>query len=196
MFADLGYHATTLRALAARADMTLGTLYHYFPSKEDLLAELIDDAMVPLMDSLPLLEQRQDDDPADVLAWMVRTFLLGTFARLSTAMISETELRALSGTKLQLAVAKRDTYQQAMERVVESGRARGEFHVTDTKLAVYAILAMCSGVPRWYRPEGRLTQDDVAEQFSDLALRLVGFVGAPTRVTAGLAGGDGTRQNL
>lgn len=40
LFARRGFDATTTRALAARADIGIGTLFLYFPKKEDLLVHL------------------------------------------------------------------------------------------------------------------------------------------------------------
>lgn len=45
LFAKQGYSATTIRALASEAQVSLGLLYHYFPSKEAVLEALMADAM-------------------------------------------------------------------------------------------------------------------------------------------------------
>jgi AcrR family transcriptional regulator len=39
LFQDRGYEATTMRAIADRAGVSLGSSYHYFPSKEHLVLE-------------------------------------------------------------------------------------------------------------------------------------------------------------
>src|SRR5207245_7774503 len=39
LFQDHGYEATTMRAIAERARVSLGSSYHYFPSKEHLVLE-------------------------------------------------------------------------------------------------------------------------------------------------------------
>ncbi|HLQ61662.1 MAG TPA: TetR family transcriptional regulator [Candidatus Acidoferrales bacterium] len=40
LFRERGYEATTMRAIAERAETSLGSSYHYFPSKEHLVLEL------------------------------------------------------------------------------------------------------------------------------------------------------------
>jgi AcrR family transcriptional regulator len=40
LFATLGYEATSIRAIANEADMSLGLLYNYFKSKDELLEEI------------------------------------------------------------------------------------------------------------------------------------------------------------
>jgi AcrR family transcriptional regulator len=39
LFQERGYEATTMRAIAARAGVSLGSSYHYFPSKEHLVLD-------------------------------------------------------------------------------------------------------------------------------------------------------------
>jgi AcrR family transcriptional regulator len=39
LFLERGYEATTMRAIAERAGVSLGSSYHYFPSKEHLVLE-------------------------------------------------------------------------------------------------------------------------------------------------------------
>jgi AcrR family transcriptional regulator len=176
MIAERGYHATSLRQLANEAGVTLGTLYHYFPSKEDLLAELFDDAMRPLLATLDGVVERAERDPVGVLKEMIESFIRIALEELGTALviIADNELRALSQDRLESALRQRDEYERAMLAVVEIGRGDGHFHVANPKFAVYAILAICNSVPRWYRPDGPLSADETAHLHADLALRVVG----------------------
>lgn len=47
-FCELGYGATTVRDIIRRTDLASGTFYNYFPDKESLLHELIEDFQVEL----------------------------------------------------------------------------------------------------------------------------------------------------
>jgi AcrR family transcriptional regulator len=176
LFAARGYHSTTLRQLATAAGITLGTLYHYYPSKEDLLAELVDDAMRPLLATLDDVRARARDDAVAALREMVESFIRVALEELGTVLvlIADNELRALSPLRLQHALVQRDAYEQAMIALVEEGRRRGEFAVDHVKLAVYAILAICNSVPRWYKSDGPLSAEETARINATLALRLVG----------------------
>jgi AcrR family transcriptional regulator len=176
LMSERGYHATSLRQLATESGITLGTLYHYFPSKEDLLAELFDDAMQPVLATLTGVHERARDDPAEALREMIESFILVTLKELGAAIviIADNEFRALSADRLTRVLAQRDEYEQAMAAVVEAGRRRGVFTVDHVKLTVYAILAICNSVPRWYRFEGPLSAEETARINATLALRLVG----------------------
>jgi AcrR family transcriptional regulator len=176
--ADRGYHSTSLRQLANEAGITLGTLYHYFPSKEELLSELIDDAMRPLLATLDHVIDEAGSDPADALRDMIESFIRIALEEIGRAvvLIADNELHSLSPDRLERALRQRDEYEQAVLWVVEEGRRQGVFDVPNPKLAVYAILAICNSVPRWYRFGGPLSPEEAARIHADLALRVVGIV--------------------
>ncbi len=71
LFAKLGYHATSMRALAAAAAVQPAAIYHWYPSKEAILIQLQDDFMEQLTERVvaAIGEQRQ---PALKLAAAVR----------------------------------------------------------------------------------------------------------------------------
>jgi len=60
LFSHKGYLDVTMRQLAAELGVSTGTLYHYFPSKKDLLEQMFH--MASSRDSSAVLDQIQDDD--------------------------------------------------------------------------------------------------------------------------------------
>ena len=59
--------------------------------------------------------------------------------------------------------------------IVQQGIEEGVFHLDDTSLAVTAIETACEYVFTWYKPDGRMSVDDVIEGFVQIALRIVGY---------------------
>src|SRR6267142_716815 len=56
LFAERGYHATTLPDIAEAADVSTRTIFAYFPSKEDILFSdfpLMKDALARALDERP-----------------------------------------------------------------------------------------------------------------------------------------------
>ncbi len=56
LFLEQGYHGTSMRQIARRAQVTLSGIYHHFESKEAIFAAVLD-AFHPYHAVLPLLEQ-------------------------------------------------------------------------------------------------------------------------------------------
>src|SRR5438445_2688875 len=71
-FAERGFAATRLEDVAARAGVTKGTLYLYFPGKEELFKAVVRAALIP---NLERLEEAAGDAPvAEVLGRLVAVF--------------------------------------------------------------------------------------------------------------------------
>ncbi|SDJ48156.1 TetR/AcrR family transcriptional regulator [Streptomyces indicus] len=89
LMAEQGYHATTLRQIAARAGVAGGLPSHYFGSKDALLVEIADRWRER---TRAALAAHEDSDPATALRLLVRSALLG----LDTSPDEVTESRAVS----------------------------------------------------------------------------------------------------
>ena len=174
VFARQGYHGASLRQIAKESGLTLGTLYHYYPSKQDLLAELMSDALQPLIASGHKVRAEHAGDPLRQLAEAVRRFVVITLDDPQLAIIADVELRSLTGDNATAALAMRDEYEGIIRAIVSEGAAQGTFHPGDVKMATFAVLANCNQPAYWFSERGDLPRDRVAEAQAALAVRLVG----------------------
>ena len=61
LFAEKGFHGTSMRDIAREADITEGLIYHYFESKRDLFRAIIGEySFLPLLRTLPELAEQLD----------------------------------------------------------------------------------------------------------------------------------------
>jgi AcrR family transcriptional regulator len=174
VFARQGYHGASLRQIAKASGLTLGTLYHYYPSKQDLLAELMSDALQPLITSGHKVRADFAGDPRRQLFEAVRRFVSITLGDPQLAIIADVELRSLSGENAINAVALRDEYEGIIRAIVAEGAESGVFHPGDVKMAAFAVLAISNQPAYWFTERGTLTREQVAEAQAELAVRLVG----------------------
>jgi hypothetical protein len=75
--------------------------------------------------------------------------------------------------------------------IISDGVGTGDFRVDSPALASFAILEMCLSIARWFRDDGTRTAEQVADEYTDFALRVAGFV--PDRPSPGRPGAAGTR---
>lgn len=67
---------------------------------------------------------------------------------------------------------KRDRYAAMFEATIREAVDRGEFRADlDPKLATLALFGMCNWMYRWYRPDGPLSDAEIAERFLSILLR-------------------------
>lgn len=61
LFAEKGFHGTSMRDIAREAEITEGLIYHYFESKRDLFRAIIEEySFLPLLRTLPDLAEQLD----------------------------------------------------------------------------------------------------------------------------------------
>ena len=66
MIAEGGYHATTTAALAAKANISEGTIYRHFKSKEDILVRILEDLNDSYSRFLLDLRSKADGGPGTI----------------------------------------------------------------------------------------------------------------------------------
>jgi AcrR family transcriptional regulator len=173
-FAEHGYHGTTTRDLARRAGLSVPGVYHYYPSKQDILFDL----MTVIIDEL-LTRSRQalaaaPTDPRARFDALVESLLRFHMYRRTGAMVSTAELRSLEPGNRERYVAKRDEQQRMLDRAVLDGVRDGVFATPYPKDASRAIASLCVGVASWYRPDGTLSVDALLERYLTIARSIVG----------------------
>jgi AcrR family transcriptional regulator len=172
LFATRGYEATGIRDVARDAGLSLSTIYHYVDSKEDLLLAIATAAMEDLRAAAEEALAGKTSPPERLAALVEAHVGIHGNQRLE-ALVSDTELRALSEPERKGAVKLRDRYESLWQGILDEGVASGDFVAEDTRLVRLGLLQMCTGVAYWYSPAGDRSLDHIAKTFADLALAMV-----------------------
>jgi AcrR family transcriptional regulator len=170
LFYSAGFHATSMRNIAAQVSIQMPTLYYYFPSKEALLSSIMSSILTRLISGL---ERRLYgiDDPGKKLYEAVRFHVCFHCEFPEEATIVDTEMRALSAESRVKINNLRDEYEQIFKKILHEGRESGVFSISDVKIASYALLSMATGVIWWYRSSGRYTPEEIADIYASIAVR-------------------------
>jgi AcrR family transcriptional regulator len=172
LFMERGYHGTPVRALAQVLRMEAGSLYYHFPSKQRILADVLEATIDDLLDGLRRAVAGARG-PREKLAAAVRFHVLFHTRRREEAFVSGSELRSLSPGHRRAIITRRDRYERVFRDVLLQGVQAGVFAVADVKVAGMAILTMGTGVAAWFSEEGRLGPEAVAEQYAGMVLKMV-----------------------
>jgi hypothetical protein len=99
----------------------------------------------------------------------------------SEFFIIDTEIRALDGENRTHILSLRDHYEALLQQILRAGMAQGIFRPSDVKVSSYAIIAMCTEVAAWFRPDGRLTVQQVIDMYSSMITQGLLVTHAPTQ---------------
>lgn len=177
-FAEKGFHGTTTRDIAAAAGMSPAALYVHHKSKEELLYLI---SRSGHEETLWLVQEAaaSSDDPAVALHRVVRAFAASHAVRHTRARIVNYELAALTPEHYAEIRDIRRNIERELRELVERGVAAGLFHHRDPRLAATALLSLGIDIARWFREGGRWSPQRIADEYADLAMRIVGVVDPP-----------------
>ena len=172
LFAKHGFHGVGMRAIADAVGIRGSSLYHYFPSKIDLLyAIALDSTRAFIETQLPQLESIPS--PADQLRRLLRAHVLYFHEHRLEEAVGLRELQELREsaperyTEIQ---SIRRSYQTGLERIVAGGITTGEFTCDDAHLATLAVLGLVNSVNDWFRDTGPYSIGEVAAAYADIAV--------------------------
>ncbi|HSS73215.1 MAG TPA: TetR/AcrR family transcriptional regulator [Gaiellaceae bacterium] len=175
LFAQKGYHGTSIGDIAEAMGVQKGSLYAHIASKEDLLYETMRegaDAFHAALDAIP------ENAPAvDKIRLALRGHLRVVAEQLDVATVFVQEWRYLEGARRDEIVAERRRYEERIRELFREGRELSELRADlDETAAALLLLSAANWAYTWLQP-GRDT-DEIADRF--FALLVDGMRGYST----------------
>ena len=172
LFHASGYAATSVRDIAKALDIQAASLYAHVASKDDVLWSIVDRAASAFEQAADrALDETRDGDAVERLAALVEAHVEVVTADPERSSVFVTEWRHLSGARRAAIGGRRDGYETRFRATIADGVAGGAFRATDPAIAATFILTALNGIATWYRPDGRLSPDRIADHYVELALR-------------------------
>jgi AcrR family transcriptional regulator len=172
LFAECGYAAVSMRQIASEVGGQAGALYNYTPDKQALLFSLMKGHMDDLLGARA--ERQIEGSPEAQLRDFVDFHIRFHLQRPDEVFIAYMELRNLSPENFEKIEKLRRAYEDELEAILQAGVRAGAFVVPDAKIATLAVIAMLTGVTTWYRPGGRLSEDEVSEIYCQMVRKSLG----------------------
>src|SRR6266481_5796038 len=176
LFAEKGYHGTSVGDLAQALGVQKGSLYAHIESKADLLWEVASEGAAAFHAGL---DSVADEGPIlDRIRDALRAHLRVVSEQLDAATVFVREWRYLEGERREKFVAERRRYEERFRTLFKEGRELGELR-TDLDDSTAALLALSAAnwAYTWLRPGA--DTDELADRFT--ALLLDGMRGYATR---------------
>jgi TetR/AcrR family transcriptional regulator, cholesterol catabolism regulator len=176
LFAEKGYHGTSIGDLADAMGVQKGSLYAHIDSKADLLWEVAREgaaAFHTALDAVP-----DELAPAEKIRLALRAHLRVVAEQLDVATVFVREWRYLEGERRQEFVAERRRYEERVRAFFREGRELGGLR-TDLDEATATLLALSAAnwAYTWLRPGA--DTDELADRF--FAFLLDGMRGYASR---------------
>ena len=166
VFAEKGYHPTTMRDLAAASGMSLAGMYYYTRGKEDLLALIQERCFTRVLEGADRALGAVTD-PAERLQAFIRHHV--TYFAQHMA-----EMKVLSHEPGHGVTAIKRRYVNLLETLLKD--AAPEETAVDRSAAAYVLFGMMNWIYNWYDPAGEIDPRRLADLIARIFLG--GFVEA------------------
>jgi AcrR family transcriptional regulator len=169
IFRDRGFDATSVSDVARALGLTKAGLYHHFESKEALLFEIMMFGLDKVRDEV-IVPVRAIRDPEERLRQLIlRHGRIITRGQGAVAHLGD-EIRALPPAARRQIEHRMRIYFDLVRDTLSELKADGRLRDVDLTVATFSLIGMILWLPRWFRQDGRLTQDQVAKDLATLAI--------------------------
>lgn len=185
-----GYEATTMKDIAAAVNLTAASLYHHFRNKDALLLAVLEAGLETVLSQIePIVYSSLTS--TEKLRQMIYAHVTGLTQNTAIGASMVFEIRSLMGAKeppTSASAADHQAYQDFVERratffarrdqfenlfrvVVREGIENHSFYPVDVGIFTKTMLGAHNWVGVWYKPEGRLSGEQIAELIAQTLLR-------------------------
>jgi TetR/AcrR family transcriptional regulator, cholesterol catabolism regulator len=167
LFAEKGYHGTSIGEIAGALGVHKGSLYAHIQSKQDLLYETMREGARAFHAGLDAIEEELR--PIEKIRFALRSHLRVVADQLDVATVFVQEWRYLEGERREEILAERRRYEERVRKLFREGRERGELRSDlDDATAALLVLSASNWAYTWLRPGA--DTDELADRFFRLLL--------------------------
>ena len=169
IFSQKGFHAASMQDIAQAVHLRKASLYHHVNNKQEILVSILDQALDLLIERMTKVME-QPLSPDEKLRQAMISYLQAMLEHRDLASVLLLEHRSLEPDLHARHIPRRDRFEQLWRDLIQEGLEQGQFSCIDIDLTARALLGVMNWTITWYLPEGRLTYEDIANQFADLFL--------------------------
>lgn len=175
LFNERGFYETSLNELAKRLNVTKPSLYYYFKNKDDILLQILSQAVIEFQPAMNLAEQSGlcGLEKLKIFITQYTAAMTGVFGK-CMVLSGLGPLEPSSRDELTPTFRLLDTF---VRKLLDEGMQDGSITPCDTKITTFSIFGAMHWLARWYRPGGELSPQEIADRvftLFDRGLRPVG----------------------
>lgn len=164
LFNERGFYETSLNELARRLHVTKPSLYYYVESKDDILLQILSQAMAEIDPAIEAATHAPNGlEMLRIFVTRYARVLVGDFGK---CLVLCGTIPLAPASREQLAPSYR-RIDQAVRRMVSKGVADGSINRCDPKIAAFALFGALHWMTSWYR-DGGLSPEELGAHIFEI----------------------------
>lgn len=170
LFDQKGFSSTSIQDIVEALNVTKGTFYYYFSTKEQLLMDIHLDYIEDLLKRQQEVMQQHKSN-RQKLQEIVYLLISDIKTQGPAGKVFFREMRHLGEEHAQIIRDKRDVFRKNIESLLQNGMEQGEFRKgLQADMLSLAILGMTNWSYQWYQPEGKVPPKQLTGIYIDMIL--------------------------
>ncbi|MEJ8801709.1 TetR/AcrR family transcriptional regulator [Pontibacter sp. H249] len=169
LFKMKGFSATSMRDLANALGIEAASIYSHIKSKEEILQRVCFRMAQEFFDALDAAESI-NGTATERLQRAITAHVQVLTKNTAASAVFLHEWRHLSEPHLAEYLSLRDKYEGRFRSIIRDGISSGEFSVPDEKFATLMIFSGLNWIHTWYKPEGKMQPEEIADNLSAMLL--------------------------
>ena len=165
-----GYDATSVNDIANALGITKAGLYHYINGKKELLFDIMNFGLDELDREVMIPSQSIKNSEARLRSILSRHACLVTKGGGSVTILVD-EIAALPPEQQRKITSRKRIYFDFVRDTIEQIKSEGKLRDVDSTVAAFSVIGMIVWLSRWFRNDGKLTEQQVAEEITKIALK-------------------------
>ena len=170
IFASRGVQGTGIREIAEALNMSRPAVYHYFSSKEAILEQLLSGYTGALTGFFREVRYDTTRTPAAKLREMITGLAIRVADKPAYLRLLANNEQDLPDHLARAHARARHEAMEHMTAVIAEGIDAGDIRPVDERVVAFGLFGMCHWIAWWYRPGGPATAQQIAEEFTEMAV--------------------------
>jgi len=172
LIAKEGYDGTSFQEIANEVGLHKSSLFHYFKNKEELLLKILQKPIDEVNSNLRKIINNKNLEPEEKFKMAVHNHLKLLTEYIDNVNIYLNEIRSLSRKNQLIYLGKRKRYAKDFMEIVKEMKAKSYFDGLNTKIVTFGLLGMLNWTVKWYKKDGNLNVETIANIFCEMILGL------------------------
>jgi len=165
LFAHMGFNGASVSDLAVACETSKSLIYHYYPSKEDVLYGVMASHLDQLVQDVDQVLSREAA-PAELLGALIHSFMRHYIGAADRQKVLLNELGNLPADRRKIIVDKQRGVIDAVQKLLEAIHPALAADAAMARAETMLLFGMINWTHTWFDPAGPVS----ADQFADMAL--------------------------
>jgi TetR/AcrR family transcriptional regulator, cholesterol catabolism regulator len=170
LFQNKGYAATSMRDLATGLGIEAASIYSHIKSKEEILQNICFKMADEFFDAKETIEKK-NLPPIEKLTEAIKGHVRVVTKNAAASAVFFTEYKHLSEPALDEFLQMRTHYEDWFRNIIIDGMKQKKMREVDQKFTILTILSSINFISNWYKPEGKMSADEIGERLSKLFIQ-------------------------